>query len=345
MTTGAKRHGAQAIRLLAGPRVRWLVGLFLGQCFMRGLLTVFITALCLAPGGGGQARVAALFATLGVGGLIGAWLCSRTVGRRSASRRAAIGVALWGAPVAALGLWPHAEVAWVAWVALGVIGLGNAMEDVYGLSVLDRVLPEHLAARAYATFWSVSAGLITLGSLFGPVLVSSVHLGPAMWLTGGALALGCLLLLPSMRGLDARVGEPPRDLALVRATPQLAALPDMAVERLARSLQRRELYDGEVVLREGDPADGFGIVERGALQVVQGPHIVRELSRGASFGEVGLLMDRPRTAGVIAVGPSVVLWLDAPTFVAAVTGHRDASAAALGIAYGHLSADSARAPQ
>lgn len=339
VTTGAKFPGMQAFRLLAAVRVRWLVGVFLGQCFMRGLLTVFIAAFCLAPGGGGENRVAALFATLGLGGLVGAWLCSRSPGRTSAGRRAAIGVALWGAPIAALGIWPQADV---AWVALAVVGLGNAMEDVYGLSVLDRVLPEHLAARAYALFWSVSAGLITLGSLLGPVLVSSFGLGRAMWFSGAALVFCCVLVLPTMKGLDARVGQPPPDLALVRATAQLSALPDMAVERLARSLRRRELYAGEVVLRQGDAPDGFGIVARGTLRVMQGPQTVRELSRGASFGEVGLLMERPRTASVVAVDPAVVLWLDAATFVAAVTGHRDAAAAAMNVAHGHLNADEER---
>lgn len=339
VSAGGRWQSVRVISLLAGRDLRRLVCVFMAQCLIRGLLTVFVAALCFEPGGGGEGRVAALFAVLGAGGLIGAWVCSRSPGRRSAARRATVGVALWGAPVAALGIWPHPAL---AWVALAVIGLGNALEDVYGLAVFDRVLPDHLAARAYALFWSVAAGMVTVGSLLGPVLVSSLRLGPAMLLSGGAVVVLCALVLPGMRHLDSLVGAPPQGLELVRATAELAALPDMAAERLARGLRRRELRDGEVVLRQGDRADGFGIVGEGTLRVIQGAQQVRELVRGDSFGEVGLLLDRPRTASVAAVGPASVLWLDAATFVSAVTGHRDAAAAALAVAHEHLRADDAR---
>lgn len=339
LSTRSRWQGVRVARQLTRPGLRWLVAAFMGQCVMRGLLTVFVAALCLGSGGGGDRRVAALFATLGLGGLVGAWLCSHSAGRGTAARRAIAGVALWGAPVGLLGIWPHPEF---AWITMAFVGLGNALEDVYGLSVFDRVLPDHLAARAYALFWSVAAGMVTLGSLLGPVLVSSINLGPAMLVSGGALVVFCALVVPGMRSLDATVDARPQGLTLIRSAPELSALPDMAAERLARGMQLREFAGGEVLLREGDRADGFGIVEEGTLLVVQQGRQVRELVHGDSFGEVGLLLDRPRSASVAANGPATVLWLDAATFVAAVTGHRDAAAAAMAVAQEHLRADDER---
>jgi MFS family permease len=337
--TGRGWQGLRGFGVLLGPSLRRLFALFMAQCLMRGLLTVFVAALCLAPGGGGERRVAALFATLGAGGLVGAWVVARSPGQGSLARRATAGVALWGAPVAVLGAVPQP---WLAWLALALVGVGNAMEDVYGLSVLDRLLPGHLAAGVYALFWSLAAAMVTAGSLLGPVLVSELGLGPAMVAAGGALVLLCLLVLPGMRQLDRVVGEPPAHLDLVCAVPELSALPLMAAERLARELRPRSVQDAEVVMAEGSRPTGFAIVEEGLLEVRQGGRLLRTLGAGDSFGEVGLLLDRPRTATVSAVGPATVLELDADTFVAAVTGHRDATTAAHEVAQGHLRADEAR---
>jgi hypothetical protein len=311
----------------------------MAQSLMRGLLTVFVAALCLTSGGGGEERVAGLFATMGAGGLVGAAVAARLPRQGGAARRATLGVVLWGLPIALLGLWPQG---WVAWGALAVVGLGNAIEDVYGFTALDRLLPNHVAARAYAAFWSLAAGLATVGSLAGPPLVTLVGLGPTMAVTGAALAAFALLMLRPLARIDARVAGAPAHLGLVQATPEFAPLPAMALERLASALTPRSLVAGEVVVREGDEADGFAIVEAGSLTVEQGGRTVRTLGPGDAFGEIGLLLSRPRTASVVSSGPGTILWLDAETFIAAVTGHRHASTAAMVVAGDRLESDRMR---
>jgi MFS family permease len=316
-----------------------MFAVFMAQSLMRGLLTVFVAALCLTTGGGGEERVAGLFATMGAGGLVGAAVAARLPRRGGAARRATVGVVLWGLPIALLGLWPEG---WVAWAALAVVGLGNAIEDVYGFTALDRLLPNHVAARAYAAFWSLAAGLATLGSLAGPPLVTALGLGPTMAVTGAALAAFALLMLRPLARADGRVAVAPVHLALVQATPEFAPLPPMALERLASALTSRSLLAGEAVVREGDEPDGFGIVETGLLDVVQAGTTVRRLGPGDAFGEIGLLMSRPRTASVVAAGAATILWLDAETFIAAVTGHRHASTAAMVVAGDLLESDRTR---
>jgi CRP-like cAMP-binding protein len=116
----------------------------------------------------------------------------------------------------------------------------------------------------------------------------------------------------------------------------------MALERLASALTTRSLHDGEVVVREGDEPDGFAIVESGSLTVEQRGRTVRQLGPGDAFGEIGLLMARPRTASVVSSGPATILWLDAETFIAAVTGHRHASTAAMVVAGDRLESDRTR---
>lgn len=324
---------------LLKPQLRGMFAVFMAQSLMRGLLTVFVAALCLTSGGGGEERVAALFATMGAGGLVGAAVATRLPREGGAASKATVGVVLWGLPIAMLGLWPED---WVAWAALAVVGFGNALEDVYGFTALDRLLPNHVAARAYAAFWSLAAGLVTVGSLAGPPLVGFMGLGPAMALTGAALAAFALLMLRPLARVDARVSGAPAYLGLVQATPEFAPLPAMALERLASALTSRSLHDGDVVVREGDEPDGFGIVESGSLTVEQGGRMVRKLGPGDAFGEIGLLLARPRTASVVSSGPTTILWLDAETFIAAVTGHRHASTAAMVVAGDRLESDRTR---
>ena len=63
---------------------------------------------------------------------------------------------------------------------------------------------------------------------------------------------------------------------------------------------------GEVVIRQGEPADRFYLIESGAFAVSRaeqdagGPAILRRLGPDEAFGEIGLLQRSPRTATVTA---------------------------------------------
>jgi twitching motility protein PilT len=87
------------------------------------------------------------------------------------------------------------------------------------------------------------------------------------------------------RGLD------PRQL------PEIAALAEL-----------RQYEAGEVLLREGDPPDGFLLILGGEVEVrvrhPEGEHDVEiaRLGQGDTLGEVGLLLGQPRSATTVAHG-------------------------------------------
>jgi CRP-like cAMP-binding protein len=64
------------------------------------------------------------------------------------------------------------------------------------------------------------------------------------------------------------------------------------------------------------------------------------LGHGASFGEIALLRDVPRTATVTASGPVRLAYLERDRFIAAVTGHDASAAAADVVVRAHLGPDS-----
>ena len=88
---------------------------------------------------------------------------------------------------------------------------------------------------------------------------------------------------------------------LLRESEVFGNLSDAVRARLADELQLRTAAAGDVVIRQGDPADGLYLVAGGRLQVVydreDGESVVlREEGYGAVTGEMALVNDAPRSA-------------------------------------------------
>ncbi|HEY8829502.1 MAG TPA: FAD-dependent oxidoreductase [Candidatus Limnocylindria bacterium] len=95
-------------------------------------------------------------------------------------------------------------------------------------------------------------------------------------------------------------------------------VPSATLEREVERMKLRRFLSGQTIIREGDPAESFFILTRGAASVRQnGPQGETEISTlkaGDFFGEVGLLSGTVRNATVRATAPSEVLELDAEGF-------------------------------
>ncbi|CAL8076015.1 unnamed protein product [Calicophoron daubneyi] len=93
-------------------------------------------------------------------------------------------------------------------------------------------------------------------------------------------------------------------------------------ERLtvADALEPVRFEDGEVVVRQGEPGDDFFIITEGTAKVLQQPSEsvepveVGKLRPSDYFGEIALLLDRPRAATVVAQGPLRCVKLDRKRF-------------------------------
>jgi uncharacterized protein YhbP (UPF0306 family) len=93
-----------------------------------------------------------------------------------------------------------------------------------------------------------------------------------------------------------------------------------ASERMtfAGELQSLEVPAGEVIVRQGAPADKLFIVVDGEVEVVRDTNgsaeTVATLKRGEYFGEVAIMRDLPRSAGVKAVSDTKLMALDRDAF-------------------------------
>lgn len=95
-------------------------------------------------------------------------------------------------------------------------------------------------------------------------------------------------------------------------------LPVADVAELTATLETTTFKDGEVIVRQGAPADKFFIIVSGGVEVVREDdgtdRVVGTLRAGQFFGEIAILRDSPRTATVRAKGRAEVLGMHRDTF-------------------------------
>jgi NADH dehydrogenase len=92
-------------------------------------------------------------------------------------------------------------------------------------------------------------------------------------------------------------------------------------------LQRAHFTKDEVIVRQGDLADSFYLIESGEVEVVresngQAPERLRLCSAGDVFGEVGILSNTPRTATVRCLTAVDVVKFGRQNFLTMFEGYR-----------------------
>ncbi len=92
-------------------------------------------------------------------------------------------------------------------------------------------------------------------------------------------------------------------------------------------LQRAHFAQGEIIIRQGDAADGFYLIESGRVEIVKEapgktPECLRVCSSGDTFGEVGILRNAPRTATVRCLTAVDVLKFSRQNFLSMFGGYK-----------------------
>jgi predicted MFS family arabinose efflux permease len=325
---------AEGFRTVAEDRaLRLLVGFFAAQTFVDGALGVLLVATALDLLDLGKAGLGLLNSMLGVGGILGAAAAVTLTGRPRLVPAFGLGIALWGLPLMLLGLAPLTAVA-VA--ALILVGLGNTLVDVSGMTLLQRAAPEPVVGRVFGILETLILASIALGAAVASAVVDAAGIEAALVATGALLPA---LVLVTWRGLR-RIEETavsPADIALLKGVEIFAPLGTVEIERLAEALEPLTVAAGEAITRQGDrEADRFYVIVSGEVDVlVDGEH-VRTEGPGDSFGEIALLRDVPRTATVVARNDVELRALRREVFLGAVVGHVGSAAAADAVVGGRL---------
>jgi MFS family permease len=324
---GALQVLSAGFRTIARARgARLVVALIVAQTFVRGCLNVLIVVVAFRVLDAGAEAVGYMTAAIGAGGLFGAVGAMTLGGRRLA---VAFGLALvfWGLPIALIG--SSADLAFAVGM-LAVVGAANSVEDVAGFTLLQRLVPDQLLTRVLGVTWSLAMGGVAIGSIAAPVLVEAVGPRAALVVVGCVLPLLSLGAYRQLVQID-RAVTPAPELELIDHVPIFAPLSLAAKERLAANLVPLSVDAGQLVIVTGEVGDRFYIVRDGELEIsAAGTH--KTAHQADYFGEIALLRDVPRTATVKAVTDTMLYALQREDFLAAVTGHRAAHAAAHAVA-------------
>lgn len=320
-------EGVRGIRRVPGAAS--LVGLIVAQAFVRGCLNVLIVVAAFRLLRGDAAEVGYLTAAVGIGGIVGALAGAGL--RTRLARAFAVSLVFWGLPIAALAAAGRLPV---GMLLLSVVGAANSVEDVSGITLLQRVIPQHVLARALGVVWALVMAAVALGSAASATAVEVAGARSSFVAAGLVLPVLAVLSYSRVRRIEASV--PPAALVdVVESVAIFAPLSLASKEQLAARLREVAVAAGTVVIREGDAGERFYIVRDGHFTVAAGAEPPRPLA-GRSFGEIALLRRVPRTATVRAATAARLYVLGRDDFLEAVTGHARATAAAHAVADAHL---------
>jgi MFS family permease len=297
---------------------------FAVQSLVRGLLITLIVVGSIELLDMGDTGVGLLTAAIGLGGLAGAAAALGLKGGAGLGRIFIVALVGWGVPLLVIGAVP---VSVVALVALFATGASNAVLDVSGFTLMQRGVRNEDRVTVFAVSESLWGGGLLVGSLLSPALVALFGARGAFLVAGAILPV---LALATWRPIDRGsrgAGAAEEHLALLRSNPLFVPLPLTALDRLAESLAPVAYAQGDVVMRKGEPGDHYLLIAGGEVDVSDDGRHLRTCGPGDGVGEIALLRRVPRTATVVAKTAVSGYTIDAPAFLAAVSGPAAAAAA------------------
>ncbi|MGH3484066.1 MAG: cyclic nucleotide-binding domain-containing protein [Nocardioidaceae bacterium] len=296
-----------------------VVGLLVGQSFVRGTVDVLVVVVALDLFELPSSAAGFLASALGAGGLLGALWGLRLVGNLRLATALALGLLVYGFGLSALAL---AVGATMAYAILVVAGSGHAPADMAGRTLLQRVVPDPILARVFGMLEGLHQAGVAAGSAVAPLLVAVFGIRGGILVAGLLLPAAILVLRSRIHSLDDRaMPVPERELRILRSVDLFASLPPPEMVGLAARMTEVTAAPGTAVVREGETAHHFYVIEDGEVEVVRDGRTVATLGSGDYFGEIALLRHIPRAATVVAKTPTTLLSLEREPFLEEVTGH------------------------
>jgi MFS family permease len=337
----ARTESSVATELLLGlgevravPELRESVGLLAAIGLVYGVLDVLMVVVAVKLVGLGTGGVGILNSVWGAGGLAGGFAALTLLAHGRFSTAMDASAALIAVPLAIVAL---AADAVVAVAGFAVLGLGYAVAETAGQTLVQRLASDESIARAFAVAETGSQIAVAAGSVLAPLLIALLGIRGALLAVALVLPAVVVVRWRAIRLLDAQATVPERELAALRAVDLFAPVPLATIETLALRALPRVVFADEQILLPGDIGSRFYVIADGAMEVQAGS-VIRDLGPGDYFGEIALLRDVKRTAGVVARRDGLLYVLSRDDFLRTVTGHARSTQAAETVADARLRA-------
>jgi len=197
--------------------------------------------------------------------------------------------------------------------AYGVAGIAFTIFSFYTGYFFWEVIFKELIT----SLWNGGIGsrvlLVLLGAfLAGPIIRGLLKLARSLVRRVGGLIRAVRFRLETTWRVEAA--------QLIDDLPAFDDLPEDVLSDLAGRARLRILHAGEPIFRQGDQPDAFYVVRRGTVQIEDedpetgDTRVLRTMTRGESFGEMGLLGSHRRQATVRAIDEVELFEVDKGTF-------------------------------
>jgi predicted MFS family arabinose efflux permease len=216
-----------------------------------------------------------------------------------------------------------------------ISGVGMVIVDVLAITSLQRDLPGDVLSRVLGVFDTLVLGAILLASLGIGILLAHTQVTVSLIVVGAGVPVIGLFGLPVLLRADRTSAVVAQRLQpvveLLSRLDLLAGAERSTLERLAVASSRATIAAGEVLIREGDPADALYILARGELAVQSTgedgrPRELPPVTAPGYVGELGLLHGIPRTATVTTSQECWLLRISGADFLSAVQASRPSPA-------------------
>lgn len=310
---------------ISRPSVRVLLGVLFVQQMVMGAIDLVFVVFAVDELGIGDQGAGLLSVSFGVGAICSGFGSSVLIGRPRLAPAIAVMLAGTAASLLVMGLFPTVAVAVIGFV---MAGFCRSLLDVTARMLLQRSSP----AESLAPVFGMMEILTGVGLMAGTGLAqTTIAIGgaPLTLIVFGIGVAGVLTLVArKVWSADDAADVPIVAIRLLRSVSVFQPLPPLTIEAIARSSQERQFATDEVLMREGDPGDGYFAIASGMVAVTVDGREIGRYGRGSGVGEIALLADVPRTATVTALEPTGVLAIEREPFMEAVTGHAASEAAA-----------------
>ncbi len=203
MTTGMKA-------IFEDRNIAVLVGCSVAVTFGFGIDTVLLVVASDEILGTGADGYGYLLAGLGVGGILAAGIVPRLESRGRLAPVILLGMVGYFLPTLVFVLSDEPVVAFAAMVLRGASTL---VVDVLAITALQRSLPHEILARVFGAFDSLCLGVVVLGSLLTPLLISITGLDTTVWIVAAGLTGFSLLVWPVLHAMDERSAQRREELS------------------------------------------------------------------------------------------------------------------------------------
>lgn len=299
--------------------VAGLVSLDLVSGFMFGGISVLTVLLAVDRLGAGEETTGFLNAAIGVGGVLGAVGSGAIVLRPNLGPPLLLGAGVLGAGFIILGA---VDVLSLSLVAMVVVSGGALLSGVVSTTVFQRVVPDAIRGRTLGVMETIGTVAYAAGAFLLPTLVTQVGYLEVLGVGGILIIISAVIAFVLLGPTLQRATDPATEvLRRVSRLPLFAGVPPSALEAAAARLDPMDVTAGTVVIRQGDPADRFFLIESGSFAVDQADPATGEVRRlrvmgpDDVFGELGLMRQAPRSATVTAEADGRLLVLDGPEFL------------------------------